>query len=106
MGFFRNLFSGEPSSAALAKQRLQVVLVQDHIPMPPGTMEAIKAEIMEVISRHLEIEPEGVEVAVERRGHNDEVVANIPCAATTAALATARRSPSRGPRRRLSPRGS
>jgi cell division topological specificity factor len=78
MSFFRNLFSREPSSAQLAKQRLQVVLVQDHIPMPPGTMEAIKAEIMEVISRHLEIEPEGVEVAVERRGHNDEVVANIP----------------------------
>ena len=78
MSFFRNLFSKGPSSAQLAKQRLQVVLVQDHIPMPPGTMDAIKAEIMEVISRHLEIEPEGVEVAVERRGHNDEVVANIP----------------------------
>jgi cell division topological specificity factor len=78
MSFFRSLFTKGPSSAQLAKQRLQVVLVQDHIPMPPGTMEAIKAEIMEVISRHLEIEPEGVEVAVERRGHNDEVVANIP----------------------------
>ena len=33
---------------------------------------------MEVISRHLDIDPDGVEVAVERRGHNDELVANIP----------------------------
>ena len=78
MSFFRNLFAREPSSASLAKQRLQVVLVQDHLSMPPGTMEAIKAEIMEVISRHLEIDAEGVEVAVERRGTSDELVANIP----------------------------
>jgi cell division topological specificity factor len=78
MSFFRSLFSKGPSSAELAKQRLQVVLVQDHLSMAPGTMEAIKAEIAEVISRHLEIDPQGVEVAVERRGHNDELVANIP----------------------------
>lgn len=78
MNFFRNLFAKEPSSAQLAKQRLQVVLVQDHLSMAPGTMEAIKAEIAAVISRHLDIDPAGVEVAVERRGHNDELIANIP----------------------------
>ncbi len=81
MNWFKNLFareSRESNSAQLAKQRLQVVLVQDHLALPPGTMEAIKAEIMDVISRHLEIEPSGVEVAVERRGHGDELVANIP----------------------------
>ena len=78
MSFFRNLFAKEPSSAQLAKQRLQVVLVQDHLAMPPGTLEAIKAEIVEVIQRHLEIEPDGIQIAVERRGHGDELVANIP----------------------------
>ena len=78
MSFFRNLFAKGPSSAELAKQRLQVVLVQDHLSMPPGTMEAIKAEIAEVISRHLDIDPQGVEVAVEPRGRNDELIANIP----------------------------
>ena len=78
MGFFRNLFSREPNSAQLAKQRLQVVLVQDHLSLTPGTMEAIKVEIMQVISRHLDIDPAGVEVAVERRGHSDELVATLP----------------------------
>jgi cell division topological specificity factor len=78
MSFFRSLFAKQPSSAQLAKQRLQVVLVQDHLSMPPGTMDAIKAEIAEVISRHLDIDPTGVEVAVERRGHGDELIANIP----------------------------
>lgn len=78
MNFFRNLFSREPNSAQLAKQRLQVVLVQDHLSLTPGTMEAIKIEIMQVISRHLDIDPEGVEVAVERRGHSDELVATLP----------------------------
>src|SRR3954453_16875892 len=78
MGFFRSFFAKEPSGAQLAKQRLQVVLVQDHLSMPPGTMEAIKAEIMEVISRHLDIDKDGVEVPVERRDNNDELIANIP----------------------------
>ena len=78
MGFFRNLFSREPNSAQLAKQRLVQVLVQDHLALTPGTMEAIKIEIMQVISRHLDIDPEGVEVAVERRGHSDELVATLP----------------------------
>lgn len=78
MSFFKNLFSREPSSAQLAKQRLQVVLVQDHLKMAPGTLEAIKADIMQVLSRHLDIDPTGIHIAVERRGHGDEVVANIP----------------------------
>jgi cell division topological specificity factor len=78
MGFFRNLFGRESNSAQLAKQRLQVVLVQDHLSLAPGTMEAIKIEIMQVISRHLDIDPTGVEVAVERRGHSDELVATLP----------------------------
>ena len=78
MNFFKNLFARESSSAQTAKQRLQVVLVQDHLAMAPGTLEAIKAEIVEVISRHLEIEPDGIQIAVERRGHGDELVANIP----------------------------
>ena len=78
MGFFQTLFSRQSNSAQLAKQRLQVVLVQDHLSLTPGTMEAIKIEIMQVISRHLDIDPEGVEVAVERRGHSDELVATLP----------------------------
>ena len=78
MGFFQNLFARQPNSAQLAKQRLQVVLVQDHLSLPPGTMEAIKIEIMQVISRHLDIDAEGVEVSVERRGHSDELVATLP----------------------------
>lgn len=78
MGFLKGLFTKQPSSAQLAKQRLQVVLVQDHLAMPPGTMEAIRAEITEVISRHLDVDPDGVEVSVERRGSGDELIANIP----------------------------
>jgi cell division topological specificity factor len=78
MGFFRNLFAREPNSAQLAKDRLVKVLVTDHLALTPGTMEAIKLEIMQVISRHLDIDPEGVEVAVERRGHSDELVATLP----------------------------
>jgi cell division topological specificity factor len=78
MGFFQNLFGRQSNSAQLAKDRLVKVLVTDHLALTPATMEAIKIEIMQVISRHLDIDPEGVEVAVERRGHSDELVATLP----------------------------
>lgn len=97
MSFFKHLFSREPSSAQLAKQRLQVVLVQDHLKMAPGTLEAIKVEIMQVLSRHLDIDPTGIHIAVERRGHGDELVANIPVRRTLGRARTAEPLPAARP---------
>ena len=77
MGFF-DRFRGSPSSREVAKQRLQLVLVHDRANISPGVLEQIKDEIIAVISRHVEIDREGVEVHFTQDGRESRLVADIP----------------------------
>ena len=73
MSFFRNLFAKEPSSAQLAKQRLQVVLVQDHLAMPPGTLEAtVRALVRDAIDNH-DDDPQLLRVMIEELPASQEL---------------------------------
>ena len=58
--FKRNQFR----SRDIAKDRLKLVLVHDRIDFSPGKMEQLKYELLEVISRYVEVDYEHVEVAV------------------------------------------
>ncbi len=68
--------NGTPAN--MAKQRLQVVLVQDRVKLPPEVMDAIRAELVAVISKYVEIEPEGVEFLLTKGEKFDKLTANIP----------------------------
>jgi cell division topological specificity factor len=66
-------------SGATAKQRLQFVLVHDRINLPPEKLQAMKQEILEVISKYVNIDLENVDIALQqgdRRG--SMLVAEIP----------------------------
>jgi cell division topological specificity factor len=58
--FKRNQFH----SKDIAKDRLKLVLVHDRIDFSPGKMEQLKYELLEVISRYVEVDYEHVELAV------------------------------------------
>ena len=75
-----NRLTGTPrvSSADVAKYRLQLVLVQDRVKLPPEVMEAIKEEIIAVISKYVDIDKEGLEVTLSRGESLDKLTANIP----------------------------
>jgi cell division topological specificity factor len=75
-----NRLTGGPreSSASVAKHRLQLVLVQDRVKLPPEVMEAIKEEIIAVISKYVDIDKEGLEVTLTRGESLDKLTANIP----------------------------
>ena len=53
-----NFFRGrkEPASRDVAKQRLQLVLVHDRANISPGLLETLKDEIIDVISKRVEID--------------------------------------------------
>jgi cell division topological specificity factor len=79
MAFVRRLIGrGEPSSREVAKQRLQLVLVHDRANISPGLLATIKDEIINVISRHIEIDRSGVEVSFTQQGPESRLVADIP----------------------------
>jgi cell division topological specificity factor len=64
--------------AAVAKQRLQMVLIHDRSDVSPGVIEQIKDEIIEVIARRLSIDSEHVVMNLTQTGRESCLVAEIP----------------------------
>ncbi len=78
MEWINRLFGRSPDSAQIAKERLQLVLAQDRTHISPETLERLKDEIINVISRHIDIDRPNVEVTVTRTQRGNRLVANIP----------------------------
>src|SRR5213082_1792484 len=79
MGLFE-FMSGrkKPRPGELAKERLKVVLVQDRIKVSPEVLELIKADLLTVISRRLDIDEQHVELTMAREDRWDKLQANVP----------------------------
>ena len=78
MGWLSDLFGKKEASSSVAKQRLQMVLVQDRSDVTPGVMELIKDEIIEVLARHLSINPDEVVVNLTQNARESRLVAEVP----------------------------
>ena len=78
MGSFFDRISGRKRSAKSAKERLQLVLIHDRTDLTQAEFEALKDDIMETISRHVNIDPGAVQIGVERDGREQRLVADIP----------------------------
>ncbi len=79
MNFWQRLRGqAQPSSRETAKQRLQLVLVHDRSQIEPGMLEHIKDEIIAVISKHVEIDREHVEVSFSQGERENRLTADIP----------------------------
>ena len=65
-------------SAANAKERLQLVLIHDRTDMTPAELDALKDDLLDVISKHIDIKPDEVRIGLERDGRSQRLVADIP----------------------------
>ena len=80
MNFFKR--SGKVKSAQNAKERLQLVLTHDRTDMTPAELSALKDDLIEVISRHIDIDPDAVNIDIARDGRSQRLVADIPIRST------------------------
>jgi cell division topological specificity factor len=78
MGFLDRILGRPSPSAEVAKERLQFVLAHDRSDIAPQTLNVLKDEIITVISKHVEVDREHVEVSITRVGNASRLVANIP----------------------------
>lgn len=76
-------FFTRKKSASSAKERLQLVLVHDRTDLTPGQLEALKDDLLKAISKYIEIDPEAVQIGLERDGREQRLVADIPLRAVT-----------------------
>jgi cell division topological specificity factor len=65
-------------SASKAKERLQLVLIHDRTNLPPDKIEHLKDEIIEVISRHIEVDRKAVRIEMAQEGREHRLIADIP----------------------------
>jgi cell division topological specificity factor len=76
------LFSSRHSSKNIAKERLQLILINDRAGVSPELLEAIKEDILKVISKYVEIDCEEIEVKMTKtqqsEGGSPALVASIP----------------------------
>lgn len=83
MGFIDTFFR-KRSSGTMAKDRLKLVLVSDRASCSPETLEMIKNDIIEVISKYMEIDTQGLDIQItqtetdEGSGNGPALYANIP----------------------------
>ncbi|MGA8797933.1 MAG: cell division topological specificity factor MinE [Candidatus Cybelea sp.] len=75
--FLRRLF-GQSGSSTTAKERLRLVLMTDHLELSPELIEAMKRDLVDVISRHVEVDRDKIEVNFERQDSALAMLANIP----------------------------
>lgn len=78
MDFLTKLFSRENTSKDVAKERLRLVLIQDRASIAPHVMQAMRQEIIKVISKYVEIDEARMEMDLASHANSMALTASIP----------------------------
>ncbi len=75
--FFNRLF-GRQNSGATAKERLRLVLMSDHLSLAPEMIDSMKRDLVDVISKYVQVDREKIDVHFENQDNALAMLANIP----------------------------
>lgn len=77
-GWLEWLTGQKNKSAGQAKERLKLVLINDRTDLTPTQLDTLKNELLEVISRYIEIDPSAVNITMAQEGREQRLLADIP----------------------------
>ena len=76
MNVIRKFLVDKPSGV-LARERMQFVLLHDRLDITPEMMESLKNDIVEVLSRYVELDKNSIQVNVERSKGTTALISNV-----------------------------
>lgn len=78
LGFFRQTEKEEESAKDVACNRLRVVLMQDRTNLTPELMERMRKELVELLSKYVEMDKDALELNLEQDGDQVALMLSIP----------------------------
>jgi cell division topological specificity factor len=90
--FLKRIFNPAPSSAT-ARERLRLVLLSDHLALAPDVVESLKADLIAVMSKYVDVDIANCDVTFEQQESVVAMLANIPILGMKPATRTPRPAP-------------
>ena len=78
LDYINRLLGRQKPSGTTARERLQLVLAHDRSDLNPELLERMRREILEVVSRYVEIDLEEGDVSLATEDRVTALVANLP----------------------------
>lgn len=78
MNFLQKLFGLQPKeSKDNAKKRLQLVLIHDRTDITPELMNALRRDMVEVITRYMDVDESNIELLMDRDEEGGQVALEV-----------------------------
>jgi len=79
MSLFSLIFGSKPKTAAIAKERLQLIIAHERNGSTgtPDFLPALQEELMAVISKYVSVNPKDIKVSLEKQGNFEVLEVNI-----------------------------
>jgi cell division topological specificity factor len=74
----QRLRGSKTTSSQTAKKRLKFAIVYDNLEVSDEVLDALKHDIIEVISRYFEIDTRGISLDIDRSDESSSLVLNTP----------------------------
>jgi len=76
MNVFARLFGKKQlTSSAVAKERLQLVLIHDRVKLSPEILQRIRDDLVAVMSKYLDIDRDGLQITLTQ---NKRLIVDMP----------------------------
>jgi len=70
--------NSQPKSKTIAKNRLQLILIQDRLGIDANTLEILRSDLISLLSKYFEINDNNLEIELLREKEQIAFVANVP----------------------------
>lgn len=77
LSLLRRFFGGDKQSGHVARKRMQFVLMHDRIDITPDILEAVRKDMLAVLSKYMELDGQSLKVDIEQGKDFMALISNV-----------------------------